>query len=365
VFRGITVAAMLLVNDPGSWSHIYPLLRHAAWHGWTPTDLIFPFFLFIMGVTTHLSLAARRARGADDRRLARDVLRRGLIIILLGLLLSAFPFFPPERISQMRIPGVLQRIGVVYLVTGFLVLRTSLRAQIAVAVAILVGYRLLLGLVPAPGVGYPALAPADSTLAAWVDRRVLDGHLWAVTRTWDPEGLLPTLPAIATCLLGVLAGSWITRPAPLSQRLRGLLALGAAGLLTGWLWSQAFPINKNLWTSSYVVFTAGMACAALAACMWIIEGRRAGWWTRPFVVFGVNPIVAFVGAEAIARLIYSVISVRYQGEMVPLQVALYRGLGFEAWPSPEAGSLAFAVMVVLFWYGVLELLYRRGVVIRI
>jgi predicted acyltransferase len=265
----------------------------------------------------------------------------------------------------MRIPGVLQRIGAVYLVTGFLVLRTSLRAQIAVAAAILVGYWLLLDLVPAPGVGYPALAPADSTLAAWVDRRVLDGHLWAVTRTWDPEGLLSTLPAIATCLLGVLAGSWITRPAPLRPRLRGLLALGAAGLVTGWLWGQTFPINKNLWTSSYVVLTAGMACAALAACMWVIEGRRAGWWTRPFVVFGVNPIVAFVGAEAMARLIYSVIRVSYQGKMVPLQVVLYRMLGFEAWPSPEAGSLGFAVMVVLFWYGVLELLYRRGIVIRI
>ncbi len=356
---------MLLVNDPGSWSHIYPPLRHAAWHGWTLTDLIFPFFLFIVGVTTHLSLTARRARGADDGQLARQVLRRGVIIILLGLLLSAFPFFPLERITQLRIPGVLQRIGVVYLVTGLLVLRSSLTSQLAVAMAILVGYRLLLGLVAVPGVGYPALAPPDSTLAAWVDRRMLDGHLWAVTRTWDPEGPLSTIPAIATCLLGALAGRWITRPNPLGQRLTGLLALGAAGVLTGWLWSQAFPINKNLWTSSYVVFTAGMACIALAGCMRLVEGRRPGWWSRPFVVFGLNPIVAFVGAEAMARLIYSVIRVSYQGETVPLQVALYRALGFASWPSPEAGSLGFAIVVVLFWYGVLELLYRRGVVIRI
>ena len=194
MFRGLTVAAMLLVNDPGSWGHIYPPLRHAAWHGWTPTDLIFPFFLFIVGVTTHLSLTARRARGADDARLARQVLRRGLIIILLGLALSAFPFFPAERIVGLRIPGVLQRIGLVYLITGLLALKTTPRAEIAIAATILVGYRLLLGLVPVPGLGRPALAPPDSTLAAWVDQRVLDGHLWAVTRTWDPEGCCRPCP---------------------------------------------------------------------------------------------------------------------------------------------------------------------------
>ena len=364
MLRGLTVAAMLLVNDPGSWSHIYPPLRHAAWHGWTPTDLIFPFFLFIVGVTTHLSLTARRARGADDARLARQVLRRGLIIILLGLALSAFPFFPAERIVGLRIPGVLQRIGLVYLITGLLALKTTLRAEIAIAATILVGYRLLLGLVPVPGLGHPALAPPDSTLAAWVDQRVLDGHLWAVTRTWDPEGLLPTLPAIATCLLGVLAGRWIMHPRPPAQRLRGLLVAGALGLAVGSAWSRVSPINKNLWTSSYVVFTAGMACVVLAACMWLVEGRRARWWTRPFVVFGVNPIVAFVGAEAMARLIYTVIRVNFQGETVPLQVAVYRTL-FGSWPTPEAGSLGFAVLVVLFWYGVLELLYRRGIVIGI
>jgi predicted acyltransferase len=364
VFRGLTVAAMLLVNDPGSWSYIYPPLRHAAWHGWTPTDLIFPFFLFIVGVTTHLSLTARRARGASDRQLVAQVLRRGVVIVLLGLALSAFPFFPIERVEELRIPGVLQRIGTVYLVTGLLALWTSLRAQIAIVIGILAGYWLLLGLVPVPGGGGPVLAPPDATLAAWLDRLLLDGHLWAQTRTWDPEGPLSTVPAIATCLLGVLAGQWVTRPIPLAEQLNGLFVAGALGLVAGSAWNWVFPINKNLWTSSYVVFTAGMACEALATCMWLVEARGARRWVRPFLPFGVNPIVAFVGAEAAARLLYSVVRVPYQGGTVPLQAAIFRSL-FASWLPPDAASLGFAVAFVLVWYVVLDALYRRSIVIRI
>lgn len=363
---------MLLVNDPGSWSHIYPPLRHAVWHGWTPTDLIFPFFLFIVGVTTHLSLSARRARGASGRELAGQVLRRGSIILLLGLLLSAFPFYPVDRILHLRIPGVLQRIGLVYLATGLLVLGTRLRTQLAVVAAILAGYWILLAAVPVPGLGGPALAPPDATWPAWVDRLLLDGHLWSQTRTWDPEGLLSSVPAIGTCLLGVLAGRWITRPISLSERLNALFAAGALGLAVGAAWDWVFPINKNLWTSSYVVFTAGMACQALAVCMWLIDGRprepgrtgAAPWWLRPFVVFGVNPIVAFVGAEAAARLVYTVIQVPYAGEVVSLETAIYRA-AFAPWLPPQAASLAFAVGFVLLCYLPLDLLYRRGTIIRI
>jgi predicted acyltransferase len=364
VFRGATVAGMLLVNDPGSWGHIYPPLRHAVWHGWTPTDLIFPFFLFIVGVTTHLSLSARRARGAADGELVRRVLRRALVIVLLGLLLSAFPFFPADRLTHLRVPGVLQRIGIVYFVTGLLVLRTSARAQTVTAAALLVGYWLLLTLVPVPGVGPAALAPPDATLAAWVDRLLLEGHLWDQTKTWDPEGPLSTLPAIASCLLGAAAGRWISRPLSLPERINGLYAAGAFGLLLGSVWNWFFPINKNLWSSSYVLFTAGMACLALATCMWLIEERRSTWWTRPFVVFGVNPIVAFAGSEATARLIYSVIEVPYQGDTVPVQTAIYRSL-FASWLPPEAASLAFALAFVALWYLVLDLLYRRRLILKI
>ncbi|HEU4647539.1 MAG TPA: heparan-alpha-glucosaminide N-acetyltransferase domain-containing protein, partial [Gemmatimonadales bacterium] len=348
VFRGLTVAGMLLVNDPGSWSAIYPPLRHSAWHGWTATDLIFPFFLFIVGITTHLSLSARRARGDAERALVRQVARRGTIIILLGLLLAAFPFFPAERLIQLRIPGVLQRIGLVYLCTGLLVLKSSPRTQAIIAALLLVGYWLLLTLVPVPGVGPATLAPPAATLPAWVDRLLLDGHLWAETRTWDPEGPLSTLPAIGTGLLGVVAGRWLTRPGPLAERLNQLFAGGALAVVAGLMWNWVFPINKNLWTSSYVLFTAGMAAVALATCIWLIEVRKVIGWSRPFVVFGVNPIVAFVGSEMMARLIYSVIEVPYRGDTVSLQSAIYLS-AFASWLPPQLASLAFALVFVLFW----------------
>ncbi|HEU5170547.1 MAG TPA: heparan-alpha-glucosaminide N-acetyltransferase domain-containing protein [Gemmatimonadales bacterium] len=360
VFRGLTVAAMILVNNPGSWSAVYPPLRHAAWHGWTPTDLVFPFFLFIVGITTHLSIAARRVRGASDRQIAGRIVRRALLIIALGLLLSAFPFFPADRITHLRIPGVLQRIGVAYLVAAPLVLRTTPRVQVGVITAILAGYWLLLTRVPVPGLGRAALEPPDATLAAWLDRLVLDGHLWAVTRTWDPEGILSTIPAVATTLVGALAGRAV---APDRQRLGWLAGWGAVTCVAGLAWAAAFPINKNLWTSSYVLFTAGAAALVLAACIRLFR-HGAGRWAEPFVVFGVNPITAFVGSEALARLMYSVIRVPYGGETVSLQQAIHRAV-FASWLPDRPASLAFAVAVVLLWYVVLRALRTRGIILRI
>jgi predicted acyltransferase len=364
VFRGITVAAMLLVNDPGSWGAIYRPLTHAPWHGWTPTDLIFPFFLFIVGITTQLSLTARRARGARDADLVRRIIRRGVVLVLLGLFASAFPFFPWDRVVHLRIPGVLQRIGIVYLCAALLLLKTSVRTQIAIAAALLVGYWLALTLIPVPGVGPAALSPPDATLAAYIDRLLLDGHLWAETRTWDPEGPLSTLPAIATALGGALVARGLARSTPLSERLNTLYATGVGLLVSGAMWGWVFPINKNLWTSSYVLFSAGMACVTLATCMWLVEIRRSTWWTRPFLVFGVNPIVAFLGSELLARLIYSVIEVPYQGDTVSLESAIHRTL-FASWLPPKPASLAFALTVVLLWYLILDALYRRGIVLKV
>ena len=364
VFRGLTIAGMLLVNDPGDWGSIYPPLRHAPWHGWTPTDLIFPFFLFIVGITTHLSLQSRRERGATDGELIRQVLRRGGIIILLGLALAAFPFFPLERFTELRFPGVLQRIGVVYIVAALISLRASARALIITAVALLVGYWALMTLVPVPGVGPAVLEPPEATLAAWFDRLLMDGHLWAETRTWDPEGVLSTIPAIGTAILGVLAGRWIAADRPLADRIAGLFAVGAIVMVTGLVWNWVFPINKNLWTSSYVLFTGGMGAVTLATCMWLIDDRGVTWWTRPFVIFGVNPILAFWGSGAMARLIYSVIRVEYEGAQVPVQAAIYRS-AFASWLDPRTASLAFAICFVLLWLALLTPLYRRNVILKV
>jgi predicted acyltransferase len=366
VFRGMTVAGMLLVNNPGSWGAIYPPLRHAPWHGWTPTDLIFPFFLFIVGITTHLSITVRRERGDEESALLRHVLRRGAIIVVLGLLVSAFPYYPLERITEMRIPGVLQRIGIAYAIAAVIFLRTSIRQQLYVAVGILVGYWLLMTVVPVPGRGMGALLldRPDANLAAWFDRLVLDGHLWRQSRTWDPEGILSTIPAVGTVLLGIFAGRWIGSPRPLVERVAGLASVGAIAMVVGLMWNWSFPINKNLWTSSYVVFTAGMACVAIATCLWVIDEQRIRWWTRPFEVYGLNPLIAFVGSGIMARLIYSLITVEYQGAQVPLQAAIYRS-AFASWLPPRDASLLFAVSFVLLWFGILWLLARYRIVLRV
>ena len=388
VFLGMTVAGMLLVNDPGSWGAIYPPLEHAAWHGWTPTDLIFPFFLFIVGITTSLSLSARRAAGADDGEVVHQILRRGALIFLFGFLLNLFPFFTwgtvegvadpsflqrvGDRFLHVRLLGVLQRIALAYTFAALLTFRTTLKQQLLIVTALLYGYWFAMTLLPVPGsgtLGALTLGQPSATLAAWVDRALLDwgrfgNHLWASSKTWDPEGVLSTVPAIGTAMLGVMAGRWIGQPRPLFERIAGLFAAGSIAMVLGAMWGWSFPINKSLWTSSYVLFTAGMAATALATAMWVIDAHRFTGWTKFFVVFGVNPIVAFVGSGLVARLIYSVIKVDYAGARVPLQTAIYRS-GFASWLEPRNASLLFALTFVLFWFAILSVLYRKRIFLKV
>ena len=385
VFRGMTVAGMLLVNDPGTWSAIFPPLEHAEWNGWTPTDLIFPFFLFIVGITTHLSLSARRARGDDDSAIVKQILRRGLIIYLLGFAMAMFPFYqwgpissianatPWDRIlfriEHVRILGVLPRIAIVYVCAALLTLRTTVRQQIIIIAVLLFGYWFAMTLIPVPGentIGALLLNTHDRNLAAYLDRLILGtNHTWIGSVTFDPEGPMSTIPAIATAMLGVLAGRWIAlRDKSLLERITGLFAAGAIGMMLGLMWNWAFPINKNLWTSSYVIFTAGMATVALATIMWIVDYTNVKWWTKPFVVFGVNPIVAFVGSGVMARLIYTLWHVNYQGKSIVIQNAIYQ-IVFLPWLPPRVASLAFAVSFVLLWYGILLVLYKRNIILKV
>jgi predicted acyltransferase len=385
VFRGATVAGMLLVNNPGSWGAIYAPLEHAPWHGWTPTDLIFPFFLFIVGITTHLSLGARRERGASDRELVGRILWRGAAIFALGLFLSAFPLFNWRPIAgnpdpsfldrvvdqfvNLRIMGVLQRIALAYVLGALLTLRTSMRQQVAIAAALLLGYWALMTLVPVPDSGIPGaqlLSSKDGNLAAWFDRLVLGPrHLWVgADHRWDPEGLLSTLPAIGTVILGVLTGRWIGAPRPLTARIRGLAAAGAVAIAVGLLWGTVFPINKSLWTSSYVVFTAGMAAVALALCLWVIDERRITGWTKPFVVYGVNPMIAFLLSGMAARLIYSILKVSSGGETMSLQRWIHETF-YASWLAPKNASLLFALSFVALFYLLLAALHRRRIYFRV
>lgn len=368
VFRGLTIAGMLLVNNPGSWAAIYPPLEHATWNGWTPTDVIFPFFLFIVGVTTHLSLTARRSRGATDRDIMLNVVRRGAIIVLLGWLMAGFPYYPLTRITEIRIPGVLPRIGVAYICGALLTMRTTLKQQIIILAVLLYGYWIVQTLIPVPGqheIGALLLNRPDATLSAWLDRTLLGGHLWISSKTWDPEGILSTIPAIGTVILGVLTGRWLTRSdLPMAERLNGMFVAGAVGMMVGLMWNWSFAINKSLWTSSYVMFTAGMGCVALAACVWIVDVHDIRWWTRPFVIFGTNPILAFVGSGVLARIIYSLTKVPYQGETISLEEAIYRSV-FASWLDPRDASLAFAVSIVLFWLAILTILYRKKIFLKV
>jgi predicted acyltransferase len=390
VFRGLTVAGMLLVNDPGSWANIYPPLEHAAWNGWTPTDLIFPFFLFIAGITTYLSLSSRRARGDDERAIRNQIIRRGALIFLFGLLVNGFPYFTwgevagvadptllqriTDRLLHWRIMGVLQRIGVAYLVAALLTLRTSLKQQVVIIASLLLGYWLVMTVFPVPGegtIGALLLDDPQRTMAAWTDRLVLDwsrwglgNHLWVSSVTWDPEGILSTVPAIATAMLGNVAGRWIAQRRPLTERLAGLSAAGALAMMAGLMWNWVFPINKSLWTSSYVLFTAGLAALALATVMWIVDFQKSRGWTKPFVIYGINPIIAFVGSGVMARCIYSIFKVTVDGKRIPLQTALYQTL-FASWLTPTNASLAFALAFVLFWYGILYVLYKRNIILKV
>lgn len=369
VFRGLTIAGMLLVNNPGSWGAIYPPLEHAAWNGWTPTDVIFPFFLFIVGVTTHLSLNSRRARGAADRDIVIAVLRRGAIIILLGWLMAGFPYFPLTRITEIRFGGVLPRIGVCYIAGALLTMRTTLKQQVIILAVLLYGYWFLQTLVPVPGqheIGALLLDRPDATLSAWLDRLIMGlPHLWVGSKTWDPEGILSTVPAIGTVILGVFTGRWLTRnDVPIAERLNAMFVAGAIAMMLGLMWNWSFPINKSLWTSSYVMFTGGMAAIALAACVWLIDVKAIRWWTKPFIIYGMNPILAFVGSGVLARIIYSLIKVPFGGKVVSLETALYEG-GFASWLDPRNASLAFAVCIVLFWLGILTVLYRRKIFLKV
>ena len=391
VFRGLTVAGMLLVNDPGTWSSIYPPLEHAPWNGWTPTDLIFPFFLFIAGITTHLSLSSRRARGDDERAIRAQIIRRGALIFLFGFLVNGFPYFTwgtvpgvtdptllqriGDRLLHWRIMGVLQRIGLAYMFAALLTQRTTLRQQVGIIAALLFGYWAVMTVLPVPGegtIGALLLDQPSRTMAAWTDRLLLDwsrlgmgNHIWVGGVTWDPEGILSTFPAIATAMLGNLCGRWIGERRPLSERLAGMSAVGAIGMMVGMMWHWVFPINKSLWTSSYVIFTAGMAALSLATIMWIVDFQKIRGWTKPFVIYGVNPIIAFIGSGVMARLIYSIIKVSADdGRRIPLQSWLYQTL-FASWLSPMNASLAFALAFVLFWYGILYVLWRRNIILKV
>src|SRR5215510_12218611 len=339
VFRGITIAGMVLVNNPGSWEHIYWPLEHATWSGWTPTDLVFPFFVFIVGVSITLALGKRRELGGSNRDVYLKIIKRTLIIFAIGLFLNGFPDF---RLAELRIPGVLQRIAVCYFFASIIFLNTKIRTQIAIVIGLLLFYCLLVKFVPAPGYAAGDLTK-DGSLPSYVDRVVFGKHVWAQAKVYDPEGILSTIPAIVTALIGVLTGTWLRSEKPRIEKVAGMFVTGAVLIALGWAWNAFFPINKALWTSSYVLFTGGLALQFLGLCYWLIDIKGYRRWAKPFEVFGLNAIALYVGAGIMADL-FGVIKI---GDS-RLGAWIYQK-GFESWLQPVNASLAFAIAFVLFW----------------
>ena len=392
VLRGITIAFMILVNDPGDWAHTYAQLEHAKWNGWTLTDLVFPSFLFLVGMSIILSLHSRIARGDSRRDLAVHIVRRSVTIFALAMVLNLIPYF---RFTHLRLYGVLPRIALCYLCAGLICLVTQrARNLLAITAVLLLGYWALMRFVPVPGFGMPVrdipLLDQDRNLAAWLDRGIIDflqrtihtGVLYEKTR--DPEGLLSTIPAIGTTLLGAVSALWLRRVGSggrengkftitQAQCAMGLFLGGLLGVASGLFWNIWFPINKNLWTSSYVLFAAGCSLLGLAACYWLIDIRRLNdtrvgqWLIWPWLVFGSNAIVAF---SVSVLFVKTLLFIKFPSILGPTGKPLtawgwiYSHL-FARGHSTELTSLMFGLCFVLLCFIPNWILWRRRIFLKI
>ncbi len=367
VFRGLTVAAMILVNNPGSWSTIYAPLKHAEWNGCTPTDLIFPFFLFIVGVSISYALGSKK-ESSSQSKLLFTAFKRALILFGLGLFLNLFPkvFIDPiEALSTVRIPGVLQRIAIVFFITALIFIKTNQKTQLRLFFGILIAYWALMTLVPVPTIGYANLEK-ETNLGAWLDRTILtEAHLWKSAKTWDPEGILSTLPAVATGLFGVLIGSWLRRKdREESVKISWMFSIGILAVILGLIWDLCFPINKALWTSSFVLYAGGLATIGLALCYWLIDVQGYKKGTTPFVVYGVNAITVFFLSGLIPRILTMIMVTMPDGTLVNAKVWMYETF-YTPYFTPVNASLAGAITFILIWLVILYWMFKRKIIVKV
>jgi len=414
VLRGLTIILMTIVNNPGDWGHVYSPLLHAEWHGCTPTDLVFPTFLFIVGVSVVLATSNKTL----NINAIQKILIRTLRIFCLGLFLSFFSkiqvfgleglpllgvrliitaiivallfrdydrrlqFYSAVSIftimmllafggfahyENVRIPGVLQRIAIVYLIVSLLYLKTNWKTQAVFCLIVLLVYWALMTLIPIPGIGGPNFEKGTN-LAAWLDNYLLPGHLWATSKTWDPEGILSTLPAISTGIAGLLVGTLLTNHLSKDKKALYLLIGSVFAVVLGLLWNIVFPINKSLWTSSYVLYAAGIASACLVVLYYIIDVLGISGWTKFFVIFGVNPMVVFFFSGIIPRVLSSILIDNPGGpghDPISLQTYFYQFILSPLFSNPVNASLAYALTYLTLWYVILYILYRKKLVFRV
>jgi predicted acyltransferase len=353
VFRGITIAAMTLVNNPGDWGHIYPPLEHSKWDGCTPTDMIFPFFLFMVGVSIVYAMQTKKENVLNHDKLILQALRRTVILIVISL--AVHLLYHPD-FKHMRFPGVLQRIALVYFICTILYIKTPPGIRKWVLPSVLVGYYIIMCFLPVPD-RTPANLNPETNMGAWLDRFVFGtNHLWSESKTWDPEGLLGTLPAVGTCLMGIIAGKWLKRKdRDNGTKVSWMLIYGILALIAGLAWNPFFPINKSLWTSSFVLYTGGAATIGLAMCYWFIDVLGYKKYTWLFAVFGVNAITAYILSGLLPHYIAK-ISFGHK--------SIYQLL-FVPYFSPVNASLASAILSVVILWLVMWFFYARKIFIKI
>jgi predicted acyltransferase len=349
MLRGLTIALMIVVNDPGSWDHLYWPLAHASWNGITITDFVFPFFIFIVGVSIVLSSSKQLDAGADKKKMIRKIWIRSLKIFALGLLLALFPEF---NFMELRIPGVLQRIAICYLVCAHIFLATNWKTQVKMAAILLIGYWLAMMLIPVPGIGAGVLEPGKN-LAAWIDSVVIPLRMYR--GTWDPEGVLSTLPAIATGITGMLAGHLLKADLDIEKKLNYLFFIGLLCVVGGYTWDLFFPFNKNLWSSSYVLFTSGWAFMAFAACILLVDVHGYDKMAKFGIIYGSNAITIYVFAGMFPVLLNQVLGVKgiFFNGLVDLGMA------------PKLASMLWAFTYMFICFIPAYILYKKKIFIKV
>jgi predicted acyltransferase len=355
-FRGLAIALMIVVNNPGSYLYVYHPLRHSRWHGCTLADFVFPFFLLIVGISIAFSLESRTKRPVSQYYLMRSAGIRSAKLFFLGLLANNFPFY---NIHDWRIPGVLQRIALVYCICVLIALKCSLRGIVAIVVILLVGYWGVLSLVPVPGLGAPDLSLPTANIAAWLDHKLLGAYLYNPSAGWDPEGLLSTIPAICLSLIGIVAGKLLLRSGSYDAKIRALFFSGLVLAAAGSAWSALFPFNRWLWTSSFMLFASGLGLLVLSLCTLIMYRSRIAALLSPFIILGSNAITIYLCSSIFSRVLYS-INIRN----VNMHDAIHNAL-FASWLSTPNASLGWAIAYTLTMFLVSYWLYIKRITIKI
>ena len=366
VFRGMTLVAMTIVNMPGDHRFTYAPLTHVAWQGWTIADLIFPFFIFIVGVAIPYSFAGRLARGETKGKMVAHILWRAALLFAIGFFMNWYTNFmgglPRYHLANIRIFGTLQRIAFCYLLASLLFLKLKTRGLAVTATAIVVLYFVLLKFIPVPGHGAGILVK-DGNWVQFIDLHVMRGHM--ATATWESKGWLGTFPALASMLIGVLTGLCLRSSRAASEKVRALLVAGNLGMLAGLVWSIWIPISQHLWTSSMVLFMGGMAMVILASCYYVADVRKITWWTKPFVIIGMNSLFLWVmgGDESSMTSLHLVKIHLADGTHTSLKALIYHALS--SWVGPLHGSELYALLWVLLWLGILTVMYKRRIFIKL